>query len=69
MGQLEQSIKDLAKEIGFDVVGITTADPFPRDEEAALDVALACDDELAALAALAAACGSRRTTALCRRRW
>jgi epoxyqueuosine reductase len=37
MGNLEQSIKDLAKEIGFDVVGITTADPFPRDEEAALD--------------------------------
>ena len=37
MGKLEQLIKDLAKEIGFDVVGITTADPFPRDEEAALD--------------------------------
>ena len=37
--------------------------PRLRYEEAALDVALACDDELAAIAALADACGSRRTTA------
>ena len=37
MGNLEHSIKNLAREIGFDVVGITTAEPFPRDEAAALD--------------------------------
>ena len=37
MDKLEQSIKTLAREIGFDVVGITTAEPFPRDEQAAVE--------------------------------
>jgi epoxyqueuosine reductase len=37
MGDLELSIKSLAREIGFDVVGITTAGPFPRDEQAAVE--------------------------------
>lgn len=37
MGKLERSIKNLAREFGFDVVGITTAESFPRDEKAALD--------------------------------
>ncbi len=37
--------------------------PRLRYEEAALDVALGADDDLAAVAALADACGSRRTTA------
>jgi epoxyqueuosine reductase len=32
---LESKIKKLAMDIGFDLVGITTADPFERDEEAA----------------------------------
>ena len=37
MGKLERSIKNLAREFGFDIVGITTAESFPRDEKAALD--------------------------------
>lgn len=40
-----------------------TGPPRLRYEEAALDVALAADHELDAVAALADACGSRRTTA------
>lgn len=40
-----------------------TSPPRLRYEEAALDVALAADDDLAAIAALAQACQSRRTTA------
>ena len=32
---IESKIKKLAMDIGFDLVGITTADPFERDEEAA----------------------------------
>ena len=37
MGQLEESIKQYARELGFDIVGITTAEPFLRDERAAVD--------------------------------
>ena len=37
MGTLEQSIEAYGKELGFDIVGITTAEPFPRDERAAID--------------------------------
>ena len=37
MGDLEESIKRYGKELGFDIVGITTAEPFPRDEQAAID--------------------------------
>lgn len=37
MGTLERIIKSYGKELGFDVVGITTADPFPRDEQAAIN--------------------------------
>ena len=36
MGILEQSIKEFAHELGFDVVGIATAEPFLRDEQAAI---------------------------------
>ena len=34
MGKLEESVKQYGKELGFDVVGITTARPFVRDEQA-----------------------------------
>ena len=37
MGALEQSIKEYAEELGLDIVDLTTADPFPRDEQAALE--------------------------------
>ena len=37
MPTLEQDIKALAREIGFDRVGITGADPFVRDEAAAVE--------------------------------
>ncbi len=37
MGSLENSIKELGREVGFDIVGITTAEPFIRDEKASLD--------------------------------
>ena len=37
MGDLEESIKGYGRELGFDIVGITTAEPFPRDELAAID--------------------------------
>jgi len=37
MGDLEQNIKEYGTSLGFDVVGITTAEPFLRDEEAAID--------------------------------
>ena len=37
MGDLEESIKRYGRELGFDIVGITTAEPFPRDELAAID--------------------------------
>ena len=33
---LERRVKSLGRELGFDVVGITSAEPFLRDEEAAL---------------------------------
>ena len=36
MERLEDSIKQYGKELGFDVVGITTAEPFVRDEQAAI---------------------------------
>ena len=36
MGMLEKSIKEYGKSLGFDVVGITTAEPFLRDERAAI---------------------------------
>ena len=36
MAKLEESVKELGKSLGFDLVGITTAEPFPRDEEAAI---------------------------------
>ena len=36
MGELEQKIKAYGKELGFDLVGITTADPFVRDESASI---------------------------------
>ena len=36
MSDLSAKIKSLAKKLGFDVVGITSAEPFVRDEEAAL---------------------------------
>ena len=37
MGELEESIKRYGRELGFDIVGITMAEPFPRDEMAAID--------------------------------
>lgn len=37
MGELERSIKEHGKGLGFDIVGITTAQPFLRDEAAAID--------------------------------
>ena len=37
MGRLEESVKELGKSLGFDLVGITGAEPFPRDEEAAIE--------------------------------
>ena len=37
MGTLERSIKAYATELGFDVVRITTAEPFLRDEAAAIE--------------------------------
>ena len=36
MGKLEESVKQYGKELGFDIVGITTARPFVRDEQAAI---------------------------------
>ena len=36
MGKLEDSVKRYGKELGFDIVGITTARPFLRDERAAI---------------------------------
>ena len=36
MGTLERSIKAYGEELGFDIVGITTAEPFLRDEQAAV---------------------------------
>ena len=36
MGTLEQSVKEYGEELGFDIVGITTAEPFVRDERAAI---------------------------------
>ena len=32
----ERAIKTLARELGFDLVGIASAEPFLRDEEAAV---------------------------------
>ena len=37
MGKLEASIKHFGKELGFDIVGIASAEPFLRDERAATD--------------------------------
>ena len=37
MGSLEESIKGYGRELGFDIVGIATAEPFVRDQEAAVD--------------------------------
>ena len=34
--KIEQSIKNLGTKLGFDLIGITTAEPFVRDENAAL---------------------------------
>ena len=36
MGTIEQSVKEYAKSLGFDIVGITSAEPFLRDERAAI---------------------------------
>lgn len=37
MGKLEDSIRLYTKKLGFDLVGITTAEPFLRDEKAAME--------------------------------
>ena len=37
MGALEQLVKDYGRELGFDLVGITTGEPFARDERAATE--------------------------------
>ena len=37
MGNLEESIKRYGKELEFDIVGITSAEPFVRDERAAVE--------------------------------
>jgi epoxyqueuosine reductase QueG len=37
MAKLEESVKDLGRSLGFDLVGITTAESFPRDEAAAVE--------------------------------
>ena len=37
MGKLETLIKEYGKELGFDIVGITSAEPFLRDERAAIE--------------------------------
>ena len=37
MSTLEHTVKEYAKGLGFDIVGITSAEPFPRDERAAID--------------------------------
>ena len=37
MLKLEQRIKQYALELGFDIVGITSAEPFLRDEQAAIE--------------------------------
>ncbi len=36
MVALEKAVKQLGRSLGFDVVGITTAEPFVRDERAAI---------------------------------
>ena len=36
MASLEQTIKEYGQELGFDIVGITTAEPFLRDEQTAI---------------------------------
>ena len=36
MGTLEQSVKHYGRKLGFDIVGITTAEPFVPDERAAM---------------------------------
>lgn len=37
MKSLEEKIKQYARKLGFDIVGITTAEPFLRDEQAAVE--------------------------------
>jgi epoxyqueuosine reductase len=37
MGAVEQLVKRRARELGFDLVGIASADPFPADEEVAVE--------------------------------
>ncbi len=37
MARLEESVKELGRSLGFDLVGITTAESFPRDEAAAVE--------------------------------
>ena len=37
MGGLEESVKQYGRELGFDIVGIASAEPFLRDEEAAIE--------------------------------
>ena len=37
MGKLEESIREYAGSLGFDLVGFTTAEPFLRDEKAAVE--------------------------------
>lgn len=35
MGALERTVKDYGRELGFDLVGITTGEPFTRDDRSA----------------------------------
>ena len=37
MESLEETVKAYGRELGFDIVGITTAEPFLRDEAAATE--------------------------------
>ena len=37
MGQLERTMKQYGRSLGFDIVGITTAEPFYRDEQVAVE--------------------------------
>ena len=37
LNNLEATIKQYGKELGFDIVGITTSEPFIRDEQASID--------------------------------
>ena len=37
LGALESSIREYAEQLGFDIIGFTSAEPFPRDERAAVE--------------------------------